>query len=155
MDQRDGASSTPVMYLSHEDWSRRYESSFFTVKLDSVEQLREAPRMDPRITGKTNHPAYYYRVDVFCAHNTCSVFRRYSHFKWLFHQLCASPPSQGRWEEPLIMPPGSCFFMPPDEKFAENRAEQLHEFMRDLLQRPGYSMHPAVVLFLELDTMAS
>jgi hypothetical protein len=155
MDQRDGAALTPVMYLSHEDWSARYESSFFTIKMDSVEQRGEAPPMDPMITGKTNHPAYYFQIDVFCEYTTRPVFRRYSHFKWLFHQLCGSPPSQERGEEPLIMPPGSCFFMPQDEKFAENRMEQLREFMRDLLQRPGYATHPAVIVFLELDTIAS
>ncbi len=48
------------------------------------------------------------------------------------------------------MPPGTCPFQWQNEDFAQNRLEALSEFMVDLLERPGYATHPAVVSFFDL-----
>ena len=154
MEQRDGPSETPVMYLAHEHWSPRYENSFFTVRLDSVSLLTESPSSDVEIPAKSNHPAYYYRIDIYCAHSTRAVFRRYSQFRWLYQRLRACPPA-GIGSEELVLPPGTCFCQPQTESFAQNRLEQLREFIRDLLQRPGYSTQPDVVRFLELNSISA
>jgi hypothetical protein len=150
MEQREQPALAPVMYLAHEQWSPRYESTFFTVKMEAVELLSSAPSVDPSIRGKSNHPAYYYRVEVFCGHTSRAVFRRYSQFQWLYKQL----PADNNRESVLVMPPGTCFCQPQDESFAQNRLEQLREFLRDALERPGYASHPSVVAFLELNAIA-
>jgi hypothetical protein len=153
MEQRDNPATIPAMYLAHEDWSPRYEkSTFYTVKVEAVELLDDdsapPPPVNSIISGKSNLPAYYYRVDVYCGHSKRSVFRRYSQFHWLYKQLPrAATPT-------VSMPPGTCFCQPQEEAFAANRLEQLREFLRDVLQTPGYASHPSVVAFLELNELA-
>ena len=156
MEHREAIASTPVMYLAPDYWSPRYDSTFFTVKMENVELLKTSPVIDSVIGGKSNHPAYYYKMDVHCAHSTRTIHRRYSQFKWLFRQIQASPPpTTEAGEQSLVLPPPTCFCAPQNEAFAHNRMEQLREFMKDLLQRPGYSTHWAVVRFLELDAIAT
>jgi hypothetical protein len=148
MEQRDNPATVPAMYLAHEDWSPRYETTFYTVKVQAVELLDSAPAtLNSVISGKSNHPAYYYRIDVYCGHSTRSVFRRYSQFHCLYKQL----PRAAK----VSMPPGTCFCQPQEQAFAANRLEQLREFLRDVLQTPGYASHPSVAAFLELNEIAS
>jgi hypothetical protein len=148
------STATPVHFLGHEHWSPRFDSEFFTVKMETVESLAAPPTFDPSIGGNSNHPAYYYKIDVFCAHSSRSVYRRYSQFHKLYQQLCSSRPRDDTTADPLVMPPRTCFCQPQDKHFAENRLEQLREFLRDALQRPGYATHPAMVLFLELNEIS-
>ena len=80
--------------------------------------------------------------------------RRYSQFKWLHNQLIASPPEAANQEAiPLSIPPGTCPWQKHVEEFLQNRLEALHEYLRDVLARPGYARHPAMQLFLELDKL--
>jgi hypothetical protein len=153
----------PVMFLAPEHWSPRYDTAFFTVKMDGFELLLEPPtNPDSAIDvtrqqimeGKTNHPAYYYKVEVFCAHSSRVFWRRYSQFYWLYQQLSTTRPI-GEQQQPLEMPPGTCFFQRQDEPFAQNRLEQLRDFLRDVLQRPGYATDPRVVVFLELTELSA
>lgn len=150
------------MYLAHEDWSPRYESTFFTVKIDGYEHYTsELPPSLPTsnvIGGKTGLPAYYYKITVLCGHQRRTVLRRYSQFEWLYKSL---PRSITHYDEPLFLPPKSppkllrLFCQPPnDDAFARKRMEQLRDFLRDALMRRGAAQHIAVAQFLELEELA-
>jgi hypothetical protein len=146
-----------VMYLPKDVWSPRYDSTFFTIKLEGKQLLSEPPEGHPDLGGKATFPAYYYNVVIFQEHNKKSLQRRYSEFKWLYDQVSKSPPPTTAEEapnaEPIRMPPGTCpLFQWQNEAFAQNRCEALSEFLSDLLERPGYAAHPAVVRFLDLGT---
>lgn len=151
MEEREQPASAPILYLVPEHWSPRYENTTFTVKVEQTVLMSSAPSSSSFVGGKSNFPAYYFKVDVFCARKTRSVCRRYSQFQWLYKRL---PRIDDNGELPPL-PPGTCFCQPQNETFAQNRLEQLREFLRDILQRPGYSSHPAVITFLELDVIAS
>jgi hypothetical protein len=146
-----------VMYLPKDEWSPRFDSTFFSVKLESTQICTSPPAVREGICGKTNTPAVYYQVAVFCEHRKITFLRRYSNFKWLYDQLKASPPPPVqddlyREPPPLNMPPGTCFFHSQDDAFIQNRKEQLMDFIDDALILPGYAQHPAVILFFELDS---
>jgi PX domain len=139
------------MYLAQEDWSPRFEHTFFTVCMEGYEFLKSPPAAtdtNPLIGGKTSMPAYYYKVKVFCGHESHTVLRRYSHFEWLYKQL---PRDVTMSDEPLLFPPGS-WCQPQNDQFAQHRLEQLRDFLRDALPRPGVAKLEAVANFLELDS---
>ena len=148
----------PVMYLAHEDWSPRFDT-FYTIKFDGYDLVETASSssttpattIPANIQGKTNLPAYYYKIKIFCGHKVHTVHRRYSHFKWLYHNLPKSitdPEEQPK----LILPPGTCIFQPQNnDAFATNRSQQLEEFLRDVLIRRGAAQHDTVATFLELN----
>jgi hypothetical protein len=141
-----------LMYLPKDVWSPRYDSTFFTIELAGKQLLSEPPEGHQDLGGKANFPAYYYDVIVFREHTKKSLQRRYSDFKWLYDQVSKYPPTdeQAPNAEPIRMPPGTCPFQRQNDAFAQNRLEALFEFMGDLLGRPGYASHPAVVRFLDL-----
>ena len=144
------------MYLEKHQWSKRFDSTFFSFSMDGKRQLLEAPSIPATIKGKTNHPAMYFELTVYCGHRTTSIVRRYSHFQWLFHQVYDSNSKQldrMTGGPPLRLPPGTCPFQRMDETFLEKRKEELQHFLNELLNRPGYSQHPAVVTFLLLDQL--
>jgi hypothetical protein len=149
------------MFLAFENWSPRFEQHFFTFQMQSVGLQSSAPSSNSSdetttssdmvvVGGKKNHPAYYYRIDVNCGHKRATVYRRYSQFYWLYKQLAPL----GR-DEPLIMPPGSCFWRSQDDAFAKNRIDQLSEFLHDALKRVDMASHPAVFAFLELGAVSN
>jgi hypothetical protein len=141
-----------VMYLPKDVWSPRYDSTFFTIKLVGKQLLSEPPEGHQDLGGRVTFPAYFYEIVVFQEHTKKSLQRRYSEFKWLYDQVSKSPPTAEEVPnaEPIHMPPGTCPFQWQNEAFAQNRLESLSEFMSDLLERPGYAAHPAVVRFLDL-----
>ena len=145
----------PVMYLAHEDWSPRFERTFYTVKMDGFELYTSALPSDvSNIGGKATLPAYYYKIIVFCGHQRRTLLRRYSQFEWLYSHL---PPSIAQYDEPLIFPPKTpCHFLcqPQNDRFAQIRMEQLQDFLRDILIRRGAAQHDAVAKFLELEALA-
>lgn len=154
MQGRDTAAPPPAMYLAYEHWSPRYETTFYTVKVEGFEMLNAAPENLLKYDGgKSNHPAFYYKLDVFCGHNKRSILRRYSEFKALLGDV---PRSNVDDDDRVAIPPGTCFCYPQQqqESFAQNRLEQLREFMRHLLQQPTVASHPAVMIFLELDKIS-
>lgn len=143
--------STPVMFLTAEMWSPRYENTFYTIKMEKFELIsspQEWMKAPSLIKGKTSFPAYYYKIDVCCGHASHSVLRRYSEFVWLRKTL------ESTIQIPE-MPPGTCFFQAQDDKFAQNRLEQLRDFLEGFLQCPGVSSDTAVVSFLELTSLAT
>jgi len=153
----EAASTSPkLLYLPKDTWSPRYDSTFYTVKLEGKQKLSELPEVPSAIGGKSNLPAYYYEVAVYREHDKKTVLRRYSQFNWLYEQLIASPPQD---EQPPdagpIRLPGACPLQWQDDKFAQTRLGRLMDFIGDTLARPGYASHPAVLSFLELDTTMS
>jgi hypothetical protein len=151
------------MFLAFENWSPRFEKHFFTFQMQSVGLQSSAPSSNSSdetttstrsdmvvVGGKTNHPAYYYRIDIYCGHERATIYRRYSQFYWLYKTLAPL----GR-DEPLSMPPGSCFWRPQDDAFAKNRMDQLSEFLEDALKMPDMASHPAVFSFLELGAVSN
>ena len=144
----------PVMYLEHDDWSPRYQDTFYTVRLEHFELLTSPrPVVDAaylpsnhQLGGKTNFPAYYYKLEVFCGrHRPKTVFRRYSQFKWLYENLS---------NETLSFPlagVGCIFCSPQTDNFANNRKGDLKDFLEEALSRREIASHEIVAQFLELD----
>jgi hypothetical protein len=148
-----------LVYLPKDFWSPRYDSNFYTLALEGKQYVEsDLPVAPAAVGGKKSLPAYYYEIVVYREHDRKRVLRRYSQFKWLHEQILAHPPPPGETaaaeetvEGPFPrFPPGSCPFQWQDEVFAQNRMEQLAEYIANMLSRPGYARHPAVVAFLEL-----
>jgi hypothetical protein len=144
------------MYLEHDDWSPRYQDTFYTVRLEHFERLTSPPpvadaHIPPNhIGGKTSLPAYYYKLEVFCGrHPPKTVFRRYSQFKWLYENL----PN-----ETLSFPLagiGCTFCSPQTHNFANNRKGDLKDFLEEALTRREIASHEIVARFLELDAFVA
>ncbi|KAG7337144.1 PX domain containing protein [Nitzschia inconspicua] len=162
-------SSAPMMYLAHEDWSPRFETTFYTIRIDGYELVTKTTTTTTTTTplllppssllrdggGKTNLPAYYYKITVFCGHYRRMVLRRYSQFEWLYKHLPLSVVQNGN-EPTLVLPPKTpCLCQPQNDAFAQNRMEQLQDFLRDVLIRRGAAQHDAVAKFLELEDLLS
>lgn len=138
-------STIPEMFLAADNWSPRFENTFFTVKLESFELLQSDPETITSSVlskGKGNFPAYFYKIDVLCGHERQSVLRRYSQFDWLASVVRADAE----------MPPKTWICQMQNDSFAQNRLEQLREFLDELLATPGVAKEPAVIAFLALDS---
>lgn len=147
--ERESASSVPEAFLASDQWSPRFENTFFTVKHEGFELVQSSPEPDEpsdMFKGKGVFPAYYYKIDVCCGHAKHTVLRRYSQFAWLVSKV----PRDTRPDAPE-MPPKTWICQPQDATFAQNRLEQLQEFLEGFLQRPGIAADSAVVAFLELE----
>lgn len=154
-----------LMYLPQKMWSPRYEDSFYTVRVDGFHKFESAPEdaataaAASGIGGHSHHPAFYYKVILNRSQTTKEMWRRFSQFQWLYRQVNASPPvladanaaEHQAQAEPLKLPPGTCWWPVQSPQLAAKRVELLGEFLDNLLSRPGYASHPAVVAFLELD----
>jgi hypothetical protein len=151
-------SNVPVMYLAYEDWSPRFERTFYTIKFDGYELIESqstdiTTTIPTNIKGKTNLPAYYYKIKICCGHQVHTIHRRYSHFKWMYQNLPKSITSPQEEEPPVVFPPGTWICQPQNnDAFATNRSQQLEEFLRDVLGRRGAARHDTVATFLELNT---
>jgi len=147
-----------LMFLPKDQWSPRYEETFYSVKLEGYQLLlQEAPSHDnPPPPGKLSFPAYYYQVVVYRGHDKKTLLRRYSQFKWLHQQLLAHPPilnneNSTTNSEPLpSLPPGTCPWQRQDDGFAACRMDELADFLTQLLGQPAIANHQAVISFLEL-----
>ena len=81
-----------LMYLSYEHWSPRYETCFYTFKMETfvlqTSPLSSSGGSDSQgrmvVGGKGNLPAYYYKIEVYSGHSTRCIYRRYSEFYWLY-----------------------------------------------------------------------
>ena len=147
-----------LMYLPKTEWSPRYDSTFYSVKIENKTLISDLhPPCSNSLGGRTNLPAYYYTVTVYREHDKTSLLRRYSQFYNLYQELRRHPPNIAAdqrttfVETPIHMPPGTCPWLHRDsEEFLNARMEQLDEFLEDVLSRPGYANHPSVIAFLEL-----
>eukprot|EP00978_Attheya_sp_CCMP212_P008290 scaffold19457_cov49-Attheya_sp.AAC.6 len=160
-----------MFYLPPEHWSPRYDSTFFTAKVEAYNKCNASPCPgEPgHVGGNTHHPAVYYEVAIYCQHERWVCYRRYSNFHWMHMELLQSPPvvelpdvsthaspraagAGAREEDPIMIPPKTCPFFRLNDEFLEQRRDDLNSFMNDFLQRPGSTTHPAVVTFLKLHT---
>jgi hypothetical protein len=142
------------LYLDEKQWSPRFEETVYTVRVESFQRLDEAPDNLPAdIGGNTHHPCFYYKVVLRRARLTKTLWRRFSHFQWLYNNVRVDPPTTNQDDspsnEPLKLPPGTCWPF-QSAKLGENRVELLSTFLDDMLSRQGYASHPSVVTFLEL-----
>lgn len=149
------SSSQELLFLSFESWSPRFDSNFYTIKIDHKKSLTSAvTESTETIPGKRHHPAYYYKIEVFREKQQHSVLRRYSQFQWLYDQLQQYSQAQEEHDEedipPMVFPPKTCPWQSQDEVFAQNRLEELRDFLTDALRRPRMASHPAVKQFLQL-----
>ena len=144
-----------MFYLSKEDWSPRFDSTFFTIDFGpriECDTSKDIPRAD--IEGNSDHPAVYYRITILYGHESRTLLRRYSQFYHFYKRLLHDPPeslttvASGR--HPLSIPPKTCLFQKVDQDFLDEREEDLGFFLKDLLGRPGYVEHPIVQAFLEM-----
>ena len=144
--------SIPKMFLASDQWSPRFEGTFFTVKMKGYELLRSLPESaeSSRVAkGKGTFPAYYYTIDVCCGHAKHTIQRRFSQFDWLLSHI----PSHN-WPNLPTLPPKTWICQSQDAKFAMHRLEQLGEFLGEFLSQPGIATDPSVVEFLELEQFA-
>jgi hypothetical protein len=148
------------MFLEFSQWSPRFDAAFYSIKMEGKE-LRSSPpdgfAAAGAPPGKDRHPAYYYLITVFREKEKKVIYRRYSQFRWLYDQIVNYKPPEptpgGMPElEPIVIPPKTCPWQKIDDVFAQNRLEELRDFMTNILIRPGIASHPAVLQFLELRT---
>lgn len=150
-------SSHHLMFLPKDQWSPRYDKdTFYSFRIEGFEYMRSSPPPSsadaPVIPSKSSFPAYFYKVVVYRGHDKTVLLRRYSQFKWLYHQLLAHPPPPpvtGATSLPNL-PPGTCPWDAQDDAFASCRQDELADFLTSMLELPGYAQHDAVVAFLEL-----
>lgn len=149
-------------YLPIEHWSPRYDEEFFTVKITGKEKLNIRPKLPGSLGGNANHPAMYYRIEVYCKSRKHICLRRYSQFKWLHQQLLTS----ARFDEKntaagtisqvdFSFPPAPCPWQIHSEDFLQIRLEDLQDYLRDALSQPGFAQRSAMKDFLELDNSTS
>mmetsp|Transcript_29639 Transcript_29639/g.86310 ORF Transcript_29639/g.86310 Transcript_29639/m.86310 type:complete len:209 (-) Transcript_29639:171-797(-) len=98
-----------MFYLKPEDWSPRFDSTFYTVKLTAHEicageqppsstsdknraAISSRAHRRRSIGGSSSYPAVYYCLQIKCGHRTQKVWRRYSQFRSLCHHAASSPP---------------------------------------------------------------
>ena len=191
-----------MFYLQEENWSPRFDETFFAIKMEARQQLQKAPvsansdSMSASVAtnrsslpntmtvgGRNTFPACYYDIQILFGHSKHVLYRRYSQFVWLYNTLTSNPPESS--PQPTTADAGthsrshtalmahettgskgplipikttiSDCIRPPcrsKEKIEEHRQVKLFEFLDDLLCRPGYVDHPAVVAFLELDGLS-
>jgi PX domain len=150
-----------LVYLPNDTWSPRYDSTFYTVKLNGFELVHDTLPSDGvdriRVPGKTNLPAYYYRVDVYRRHERTTLLRRYSQFQWLYHELMAH--SDDTSSSAVVDPTATLHFPSAvvcrfqwwqDDAFAMTRMQDLAVFLSSALVRPNCSRLSAVRIFLSL-----
>eukprot|EP00536_Pseudo-nitzschia_multiseries_P007091 jgi/Psemu1/65877/estExt_Genemark1.C_1600052 len=141
----------PVMYLEQEDWSPRYQDTFYTVRMDHFDRFTSPPDNDhhgslpPNDFGaKKTFPAYYYKIEVLCGrHDPKVVYRRYSQ---------VGNSNSGEQQQAIQLPPGSGCLCSQNDDFAKNRLEQLREFLNEVLVRREVACSDVVAQFLQLDS---
>ena len=138
------------LYLPKNQWSPRFEDSFYTVRVEGFERWDSSP---PGVmaVGHAHHPAFYYKVVLHRGQEKHELWRRFSQFQWLHHQVTALPPPPVDGApppvDPIRLPPGTCWPFQSDE-LATKRVDLLSSFLDDMLSRPGYASHGAVLTFL-------
>ena len=129
------------MFLPKDQWSPRFDATFFSVSIEGYERRSEQPLVEPPVASSV--PAVYYKLVVYREHQQTIQWRRFSQFVWLHHQLStiADLPS---------LPPKTCPWQPIDDAFLQNRQSELSDYLVDLLAVPGVATHPSLQIFLQL-----
>jgi hypothetical protein len=117
---------TRLFFLLPNDWSPRYDDSFFTFQVvgfavytkenpppssfckgndasDPLQSLASQTKSTLRDSGSL--PAVYYHIIVYRGYQQCHLYRRYSQFYWLYQQILRSNVFQ-KSDDRLVFPPG-------------------------------------------------
>mmetsp|Transcript_4764 Transcript_4764/g.10055 ORF Transcript_4764/g.10055 Transcript_4764/m.10055 type:complete len:256 (+) Transcript_4764:45-812(+) len=87
-------------FLAPDQWSPRFGESFFTVQMKEFRKIDRDDikeyicySSDINNCGNKNYPAIYYSISVMCGNRSAkTLWRRYSHFSWLYNRMNNSLP---------------------------------------------------------------
>jgi hypothetical protein len=121
-----------MMFLPESKWSPRYESQFYTIRMNSYVTLEKPPpEEDEDAVGRNNtfgndtddiytffklcnilnvtpnktFPAVYYKIEVLRGNSSHTILRRYSQFVYLHHKLINSIILQNNSKDINKLPP--------------------------------------------------
>ena len=169
------------MFLPESKWSPRYESQFYTIRMNSYVTLdKQPPEDEDEDTGQNNYtfgndnddictffrlcnilntpnktfPAVYYKIEVLRGNSSHTILRRYSQFVYLRHKICDSIMIQNS-NDIIQLPPKTGLFhnttKNANEEFFNERMEGLYKFLVGLLMQPECVSNKWITAFLELD----
>ena len=163
------------MFLPESKWSSRYETQFYTIRMNSYVILDKPPPSDDdnnntsfgsdtntcalfRLCNNgvsTKFPAVYYKIEVLRGNTSHIVLRRYSQFVYLCNKLdgVITTTREENCSIRYLLPPktGPFHNNHTDEEFLEERMEGLYKFLMDILLRPECVNNQWIVAFLGLD----
>ena len=164
-----------MMFLPEDKWSPRYETQFYSIRLNKYTTLNRPPDIiskhhendNDTLFGEENecsifdfcnshqkYPAVYYEIEVMSGSKTHTCLRRYSQFYYLCKKLDPSgemglkkslPP---KTNNPLLLFHQSKRDF--DDDFLKERMDGLYAFLRGLLIRQECVNNPLIEQFLEL-----
>ena len=161
-----------MMFLPESKWSPRYESQFYTIRMNTYVTLHKPPSSlsaeeDDTFgsnddiscsffrhckncnSHNTKFPAVYYKIDVLRGNTQHTCLRRYSHFVY----LCDKVDLKGEMHKHL--PPKTITFFQrsnnKNKEFLDRRMVGLNKFLMDVLLRPESVNNKWIEAFLELD----
>lgn len=145
------------MFLPESKWSPRYETQFYTIRMNSYTTLEKPPDHAAADTtfgndecslcnhNKTKFPAVYYKIEVLRGHTQHTILRRYSQFLY----LCKKIDATGEMHKHLP-PKAGLLFHKDSPEFLSVRMEGLYKFLMNVLLRPECVNDKWVEAFLEL-----
>ena len=153
------------MFLPEDKWSPRYETQFYTIRMNKYTTLNGPPKTTNESTqfGEENecslfdfcnshkkYPAVYYEIEVMCGSTTHTCLRRYSQF----YYLCKKLDPSGEMGLKKSLPPKTYPLFSQstndDDDFFEERMDGLYAFLRGLLIRQECVHNPWIEQFLDL-----
>lgn len=122
-----------MMFLPESKWSPRYESQFYTIRMNSYVTLDKPPEEEEdEDTGQNNYtfgndnddictffrlcnilnntpnktfPAVYYKIEVLRGNSSHTILRRYSQFVYLHHKIIDSIMIENNKDNNNRLPP--------------------------------------------------
>ena len=168
-----------MMFLPESKWSPRYESQFYTIRMNSYVTLDKPPEEDEEAgqnnttfgndnddictffricnilnTPNKTFPAVYYKIEVLQGNSSHTILRRYSQFVYLRHKIYDSIMINNSKDINKLPPKTGPFFNTTNnanEEFVYERMEGLYKFLVGLLMQPECVNNKWIEAFLELD----
>mmetsp|Transcript_18422 Transcript_18422/g.31172 ORF Transcript_18422/g.31172 Transcript_18422/m.31172 type:complete len:158 (-) Transcript_18422:435-908(-) len=150
-----------MMFLPESKWSPRYETQFYTIRMNTYTILdKPSPSSDGTTTTfrtdecslcnhNTKFPAVYYKIEVLRGNTQHTCLRRYSQFLYLSNKICHVTTERDTMHK-RHLPPKTGPFHRDSPEFLEERMEGLYQFLMDVLLRPECVNNTWVEAFLEL-----
>lgn len=155
--QTDPNINNIMMFLPESKWSPRYETQFYTIRMNSYTILDKTTSPSDDTTFGTdecslcNHdkksPAVYYKIEVLRGNTQHTCLRRYSQFLYLYNKIHTTERDDTHKRH---LPPKTGPFHRDSPEFLEERMEGLYKFLLDVLLRPECVNNKWVEAFLEL-----
>lgn len=151
-----------MMFLPESKWSPRYETQFYTIRMNAYELLdKPAPSSNDTNTfgndecslcnHNQKHPAVYYKIEVLRGNTQHTCLRRYSQFLYLRNKVHLIERENNMYNK-IHFPPKTGPFHRDSPQFLEERMEGLYKFLMALLLQPECVNNKWVEAFLELST---